>query len=213
MRNTIIKIALAAGLAVCAAAPASAAVTLSAQAGSSTYFGPTPTFDFEIPAPVDGGLVTTGSLSGVRAQPLGSIGKYLTVGPTDGTPATLNLAAFGAIGSISFIWGSVDTYNVLEFLSGNTVLHTFTGSNVTVPANGNQVAAQSNPLVTFTLTGDDRFAVDGLRFNSSVNAFELDNVTIGAVPEPSTWAMLIGGFGLVGYTLRRRRREPRHALA
>lgn len=36
----------------------------------------------------------------------------------------------------------------------------------------------------------------------------LDNVSIsiGAVPEPSTWALTIGGFGLAGAALRRRRR-------
>jgi hypothetical protein len=39
----------------------------------------------------------------------------------------------------------------------------------------------------------------------------LDNYTVtialaGAVPEPATWAMMIGGFGLVGGALRRRAR-------
>ena len=33
----------------------------------------------------------------------------------------------------------------------------------------------------------------------------LDNVAIGAVPEASTWAMLIAGFGMVGAASRRRR--------
>ena len=28
---------------------------------------------------------------------------------------------------------------------------------------------------------------------------------IGAVPEPATWALMIGGFGLVGVQARRRR--------
>jgi hypothetical protein len=39
------------------------------------------------------------------------------------------------------------------------------------------------------------------------NSFTLDNVTIGAaVPEPTTWAMLMLGFGAVGAVLRSRRR-------
>jgi choice-of-anchor C domain-containing protein len=33
----------------------------------------------------------------------------------------------------------------------------------------------------------------------------IDNVSITAVPEPATWAMMIGGFGLIGATARRRR--------
>ena len=33
----------------------------------------------------------------------------------------------------------------------------------------------------------------------------LDGVSISAVPEPSTWAMMIGGLGLVGVAMRRRK--------
>ncbi|MBS3960497.1 MAG: PEP-CTERM sorting domain-containing protein [Sandarakinorhabdus sp.] len=33
----------------------------------------------------------------------------------------------------------------------------------------------------------------------------LDNVLVTQVPEPATWAMLIAGFGLVGFAMRRRR--------
>jgi len=34
----------------------------------------------------------------------------------------------------------------------------------------------------------------------------LDNVTVTAVPEPSTWAMMILGFAGVGYMTYRRRK-------
>jgi len=35
----------------------------------------------------------------------------------------------------------------------------------------------------------------------------------GAVPEPATWGLLIGGFGLAGASLRRRRERTRASLA
>lgn len=56
----------------------------------------------------------------------------------------------------------------------------------------------------FTATG----ASTTINFQSAVNSAygaALDNVAISAVPEPATWAMLILGFGAVGYVTRRRR--------
>jgi hypothetical protein len=46
-------------------------------------------------------------------------------------------------------------------------------------------------------------------FQFEQEGFVLDNITstpsaVGAVPEPSSWAMLIAGFGLVGAVARRR---------
>ncbi len=37
--------------------------------------------------------------------------------------------------------------------------------------------------------------------------------TVGAVPEPASWAMLLFGFGLVGVTVRRRAASPVHVAA
>lgn len=81
-------------------------------------------------------------------------------------------------------------------------------------------------LATFTFNGGEFFetrAFDNLagfqNFNfdlagvSSVqitadSAFAIDNVrltAVAAVPEPGTWAMMLLGFGGIGYSLRRRR--------
>ena len=50
-------------------------------------------------------------------------------------------------------------------------------------------------------------------FGGTVNQIGFDNITLGsatpgagAVPEPGTWAMMLIGFGAVGFAMRRRRR-------
>lgn len=44
------------------------------------------------------------------------------------------------------------------------------------------------------------------QFTFRIPVFSNGRLTLSLVPEPSSWAMLIAGFGLVGVTMRRRRR-------
>ena len=56
--------------------------------------------------------------------------------------------------------------------------------------------------------GTGAFSVNATTFDDFENALKRKitiEVTGGGVPEPSTWAMMIGGFGLVGAAMRRRR--------
>lgn len=205
----ILATAAAAGLAT---APAGAAITLSATPGAAVYAGPTPTFDFNSATPEYNGSIFSGSVGGVRAQPFGSTGGYISVGPTDGNPRTLDLSAFGLINEISFIWGSVDSYNTLDVLdAASNVIASFTGANAAVNPNGNQTSPATNPIAKLTFTGADQGLVSGLRFKSTSNAFEVDNVAIktAAVPEPATWMMMFAGFGILGRSMRRRRNALR----
>jgi len=207
MRKFLSKALLVSAAVLAMPAAANAAVTLSTVTpGTDPYSGPAPTYDFETPAPVGGGLVTTGSASGIRAQPFGSTGNYWTVGPSDGSPGILDLSSIADIFNVSFLWGSVDAYNLVEFLDmdGN-VLASFTGSDIFNPANGNQTDPNLNPVVRFDITGNDVGTLKSLRFSSTSNAFETDNFTINAVPEPATWALMLLGFGAIGFGMRRRR--------
>lgn len=102
------------------------------------------------------------------------------------------------------------TYTVSFDLAGNHRGY----SNDTVAVNfgsasGSYVLSSSDAFATQTLT----FTAVGsglvsLSFQNSggdnVGAL-LDNVSIAAVPEPSTYAMLLGGLGLLGVAARRRR--------
>ena len=49
---------------------------------------------------------------------------------------------------------------------------------------------------------DSTNTISKIVFSSSTQAFEIDNLTVAAVPEASTWAMMILGFlglGFFGY--------------
>jgi PEP-CTERM motif len=209
--KSLVKALLIAAATTGLASGANAAITVTATPGTDPYSGPTPTYDFESPAPITGGIVDNTSIGGIRAQPFGSTGNYWAVGPIDNgaQPGILDLSSFGDITSISFIWGSVDSYNMLEFLDalGNTITGgTFVGNDIFNPANGDQTNPNTNPLVTFTISGADSSAVSSLRLTSTQNAFETDNFAISSAPEPGTWAMMLLGFGAVGVSMRQRRK-------
>lgn len=217
LRRTMMAAAAACAL---AAAPAYAQVTIGAAPGTSPYSGPSPTYDFE-GGGVDGGAPITGGLvvnthNGIGAQPwpFTSPGNhYWTVGPVGQVntgPGILDLSGFAQLGWVKFIWGSVDTYNTLEVLDRlGGVLETFTGSDVALPANGDQFNPGTNPLVTLTFSGADQSNIGGLRLTSTSQAFEVDNFSVNAVPEPGVWAMLLVGFGFIGSFMRRQKRQRR----
>ena len=91
---------------------------------------------------------------------------------------------------LGLYWGSIDTYNVITLFNGaNSVV-------VPVPpvASGDQFANDSNRY--FVVSG---FDFNKAVFSSTQNSFEFDNVAVGGVPEPSTWAMMLLGFAGLGF--------------
>lgn len=56
--------------------------------------------------------------------------------------------------------------------------------------------AGANEIAIYSSGGGASFAVD--------NVVTSDTVPVAGVPEPAMWSLMIGGFGLVGATLRRR---------
>jgi hypothetical protein len=217
MHKLLLGIAGVATLAV--ASSASAAVVVGSNApGTSPYSGPAATFDFDTPGTtpvtIGGGVITTGTTSGLFAQPFGSSGNYYSVGPSTSSPGTIDLSSFGDIFAISILWGSIDTYNTLEFIdSVGNVIADFTGTEIVAPANGDQSNPATNRVVQFNFGGGDESLVAGIRLTSPQNAFELDNIAVNPVPEPATWAMMLLGFGAVGFAMRRRRRPVLMQLA
>jgi hypothetical protein len=138
-----------------------------------------------------GALIDIGS-DGTGAQPFQTTGSYLSV-----TGSGTENVSFSARNSVSFFWGSLDTYNTISFSDGSS----FTGAQIAAMtgllATGCQTLTDCNRYFTFTGTN-----LTGFSLASSSNSFEITNIS--AVPEPGTWAMMILGFLGVGFTAYRR---------
>jgi len=104
-------------------------------------------------------------------------------------------------------FSSVLNYNlnvITGFLSGSTGFYTSAGTGTYW-----ETIASGRPYVTYTLgfiptTAGSLQLRMGTTSNDNIGPI-LDNVLVTQVPEPATWAMLIAGFGLVGFAMRRRR--------
>jgi len=157
-----------------------------------------------------GGAVVTGSVSGKYAAPYNSAvmaapdaTPYRTVPIPGSNPVGSATLDFGGAEYTYFglFWGSIDTYNKLEFLNNGSVIASFTGSDVATPANGNQQSPFTNEYVNFS----DMPSFDAVRFTSTNFAFEVDNIAVGnAVPAPGAVLLSTLGAGLVGWIRRRK---------
>jgi hypothetical protein len=104
-----------------------------------------------------------------------------------------------AVSAFTFNWGAADHGNwSLEVFSGSASL----GSSAVTPTwysnAGDYIGWQAAGITSARLTSTGGY-----------DYVFVDNVTslggVGGVPEPATWALMIGGFGLAGSALRRRR--------
>jgi hypothetical protein len=198
-------------MAATVAVPASAVTTVSYAGGSgalpadATVIQNFESFASGTPGAAIGpnAFVYDGSVGGQSARPaFGSTGNFATV-LTGGSYSI----SFGPTYLLSLVIGSLDTYNglTLSYEDGSSQL--YSGGQIindlTFPS-GNQISGETNGVVAYRVISGPRLT--GATFTSSANSFEFDNIATGAVPEPATWAMMIGGLGLVGGFARRRGR-------
>lgn len=180
------KSLIAAALALLAV-QANATVTFaSMSAAAGNYAAPI----FTTVTPADAYSATT-SVSFVRLAPLFDTGSFLVVNP--GGSATINLA--GAK-SFSFLWGSPDATNNIS-ITDSMGTQTFTGLSLlgalSNSSNGNTQWA------TFTSTG----TLTSMTLTTNQVAFEM--AVANPIPEPETYALMLGGLGALAFVARRRK--------
>lgn len=144
----------------------------------------------------------------------GGTGSFGTV--TGDTTITLSQSVtyFG-------LWGSaLDGQNTVALYNNDTLIGSYALQSILESSAGYSSNYKGNPFnggdagenfAFFNFKSDAVFNKIKLIQNSG-GGFEFDNLTVGlvsAAPEPSTWAMLLIGFGAIGYTLRFKQRRPR----
>jgi hypothetical protein len=194
--------------------------TASAQAVTNGGFEQPPVSDTccntAPPATIPGWTVTTGNVNVVN----GTFNGTTTPGPNLAFEGTqyLDLVGQGGTGGIS---------QTLSLTPGGTYDLTFAFSNNGFSPNESTSASASfmidglsgtvshstatasnlNWLIfsgNFVATGTDTLNFTNLTGGPNEGIF-LDAISITAVPEPATWAMMLLGFGAIGFAMRRRR--------
>jgi hypothetical protein len=121
--------------------------------------------------------------------------------------ATYNLSG----SSYELLWGSPDTYNTITFYSGadggGTELGTFNAIALSCFGNGGDCTDAGFALTLFTDT-DGSLGSVVLSDQTGAAAFEFGTVT----PLPGTFALFLGGLGLLGFAVLRRRANASRGL-
>jgi hypothetical protein len=111
-------------------------------------------------------------------------------------------------GSFSFfVSGAVPIkLSSFDFLptGGTAPYYQITGYTGTTPTQLAFNSTFASGTVPFSTAAYDKIGFTLLNLGSAVS---IDNITVAAVPEPATWAMMVLGLAAIGMTLRQRRRQ------
>lgn len=159
-----------------------------------------------------GGAVVVGNVGGVTAAPPGDTSMYFHVGPGGGsisssTTATIDLASWSQpVTYFGFYLGSPDGYNGFRIEQSDGAVSEFNGTFLDglAVANGNAGGGDQSIGYYVNIAAAAGTSLTKVVFTSGQNAMETDNHMIVAVPEPSTYAAMGLGLGLLGFAARRR---------
>lgn len=163
----------------------------------------------------------TGRHVGTALAPCGDDSQFAAVGAHGSMAFDLRQFSTAAshLASVSVHVGSLDSYNFVEIL-GLTESGDVDYSHPLLTVDGTELMAAGGRDGRLTFGFDDNLRVGGILFGSTGIAFEFDSLAVSTdpiqaanltapVPEPTSWALMVGGFGLAGGALRSRHQRTR----
>lgn len=159
-------------------------------------------------ATYSGSTIVTGTTN-QHATPFGDSTPYLTVGPNPQiSPITISFNQL--MNYFGLYWGSVDSYNIIEFFNGTTsvgklqptVFSNIANSNMLTPVTGDQGEAGSK-YVNFSSTRPSDYFNKVVLTSSNQFAFESDNHAYRTIPTPA----LLPGVIALGTAAWRKRNQ------
>ncbi|NJC33820.1 hypothetical protein GGR88_001294 [Sphingomonas jejuensis] len=181
---------------------------LSLVAAGFTYSGPPSGFPNGTGDVIDAALHQSAAGIGVCPGETGAFCNQVDSNSGDNEGVLFFLADGSDFALSSITFSIVDDNDTLQLVG-----LTDTG---TVPIGFSGTIAGGLPGTTTTRLSNGTYRVDlatgafqGFAFGqqrSGADGFRINSITVAAVPEPASWAMMIAGVALVGSTARRRRR-------
>jgi len=172
------------------------------------------TFSAPAQAAVTNGGFETGDFTGWTQTGNTTFNGVQCPGPGPTVSSGNCSAFFGPVGSVGGISQALTTVAGQQYLISFSIL-TDGGnpSSVSASFGATNLLSLTNPGATAGYTNYEfnAFATGSstalsFSFRDDPGFIFLDSVSIAAVPEPSTWAMMLIGFGAVGFAMRRRNR-------
>lgn len=124
----------------------------------------------------------------------------------DPTGAASPIVVSGLNGAFDFFWGSVDTYNKVDFFSGDTLVGSVTGSDIAALAGVTKRNGAGNFMFDAYVGFEGLFDSAKLSIIPGVGTGIAFEVATKAVPEPAT-LLGLAAVGLVSSTLLRKRND------
>jgi len=177
------------------------AATLALSAGASANAA---VIDFE---DLSDGALAPNTYAGVTISGADILTSGISLNEFEFPPKSGTKVAYNSGGAISFDFsGFATAFSLYVTGTENVTLSIFDGATLlgSATTGGPNYVSIGSPNFLLSLSG--AHITNATLSAANVGDFVIDDVSFSAgVPEPETWAMMLGGFALTGLVLRRRR--------